>query len=341
MAPRFRATFQTTFFLSAVSAALIALAVAGAIFATTMRRQLDARIEQTLVAETRLAADLLSHGTPVATIPELDEEADRIGALIAARVTFIAPDGRVLGDSAETLDGVRAMENHGQRPEIVQARAEGLGRARRRSDTLRIDMLYAAVPVQHPAIGYVRVALPLTDVGHQLQAVLVATLAALGLALVGGVAIAWLFSARISRRVRLIAGIAERYTRGDLSPLPWMMTLPSITAAHMERDKKLTPEAMADVISYTRGEYATTLLKGRSDADAEKRMIQRVTEMTGLDPQFVKYSGARIDTEAYLREVHREEGKLGSVYDSNVTSFDPFPFAPEQRANDPILASIM
>jgi carboxypeptidase C (cathepsin A) len=70
-------------------------------------------------------------------------------------------------------------------------------------------------------------------------------------------------------------------------------------------------------------------------------MIQRVTEMTGLDPQFVKYSGGRIDIEAYLREVHREEGKLGSVYDSNVTSFDPFPFAPEQRANDPILASII
>jgi carboxypeptidase C (cathepsin A) len=127
----------------------------------------------------------------------------------------------------------------------------------------------------------------------------------------------------------------------DLSPLPWMMTLPSITAAHLEREKKLTPEAMADVIAYTRGEYAATLLKGHSDPDAEKKMIQRVTEMTGLDPAFVKYSGARIETGAYLREVHREEGKLGSVYDSNVTSFDPFPFAPEQRANDPILASII
>ncbi len=133
----------------------------------------------------------------------------------------------------------------------------------------------------------------------------------------------------------------DQSSNGDLSPLPWMMTLPSITAAHLEREKKLTPEAMADVIAYTRGEYAAALLKGRSDPDAEKRMIQRVTEMTGLDPQFVKYSGGRIETEAYLREVHREEGKLGSVYDSNVTSFDPFPFAPEQRANDPILASII
>jgi len=133
----------------------------------------------------------------------------------------------------------------------------------------------------------------------------------------------------------------DESSNGDLSPLPWMMTLPSITAAHLEREKKLTPEAMADVIAYTRGEYATTLLKGRSDPDAEKRMIQRVTEMTGLDPAFVKYSGARIETGAYLREVHREEGKLGSIYDSNVTSFDPFPFAPEQRANDPILESIV
>ncbi len=126
-----------------------------------------------------------------------------------------------------------------------------------------------------------------------------------------------------------------------MSPLPWMMTLPSITAAHLEREKKLTPEAMEDVIAYTEGEYAETLLKGHSDPEAEKKMITRVTEMTGLDPTFVKYSGGRIDTEAYLREVHREEGKLGSVYDSNVTSFDPFPFAPEQRANDPILASII
>jgi carboxypeptidase C (cathepsin A) len=128
---------------------------------------------------------------------------------------------------------------------------------------------------------------------------------------------------------------------GDLSPMPWMMTLPSIAAAHMERENKLTPQTMADVIAYTRGEYAAALLKGRSDPEATKKMIEHVTELTGLDPAFVKYSGGRLETGAYLREVFREEGKLGSVYDSNVTSFDPFPFAPEQRANDPILASMI
>ncbi len=127
----------------------------------------------------------------------------------------------------------------------------------------------------------------------------------------------------------------------DLSPVPWMMTLPSIAAARLERENKLTPEAMAEVIGYTLGEYASTLIKGHSDADAEKKMIDQVTQMTGLDPTFVKFSGGRLETGAYLREVHREEGKLSSVYDSNVTSFDPFPFSPQQRANDPILASII
>ncbi|MGC2214597.1 MAG: peptidase S10 [Silvibacterium sp.] len=130
-------------------------------------------------------------------------------------------------------------------------------------------------------------------------------------------------------------------TDGNLSPLPWMVTLPSITAAHLEREHQLTPQAMANVISYTFGEYATTLLKGNSDPAATQAMIKRVTEMTGLDPLFVKYAGGRLETGAYLREVYREQGKLGSVYDSNVTSFDPFPYAPNQEANDPILASII
>jgi carboxypeptidase C (cathepsin A) len=128
---------------------------------------------------------------------------------------------------------------------------------------------------------------------------------------------------------------------GDLSPVPWMMTLPSITAAHLERQHKLTSEAMAQVIAYTRGEYATDLLKGRSDPQALPRIVNRVTELTGLEEEFVRRAGGRLEIGAYLREVFREEGKIGSVYDSNVTSYDPFPFAPEQRTNDPMLESII
>jgi carboxypeptidase C (cathepsin A) len=120
-----------------------------------------------------------------------------------------------------------------------------------------------------------------------------------------------------------------------------MTTLPSIVAANLERQHKLTPEAMADVIAYTRGEYASTLMKGRSDPAATEAMIRKVTELTGLDPVFVRRSGGRLETQAYLREVYRSEGRLGSRYDSNVTAWDPFPQAPRQRTGDPILNAII
>ncbi len=131
------------------------------------------------------------------------------------------------------------------------------------------------------------------------------------------------------------------YQNRYVSPLPWMLTLPSITAANFERQGKLTPEAMRDVVEYTRGPYAHALMLGNSNPAARDAMIQKVTEMTGLDPVFVKHSGGRIDTRAYLREVHRSQDRIGSVYDSNVSAWDPFPWSPRQQSNDPILNAII
>ena len=128
---------------------------------------------------------------------------------------------------------------------------------------------------------------------------------------------------------------------GDLSPLPWMLTLPSISAANLERQGKLNDAAMKQIVDYTRGDYVTDLLRGRSDPAALERIVKRVTSLSGLDPTFVRRAGGRLETQAYLREVYRADGKLGSRYDSNVTEWDPFPFAPEQRTNDPLLDSII
>ncbi|MGH8124544.1 MAG: S10 family peptidase [Rhodanobacteraceae bacterium] len=126
-----------------------------------------------------------------------------------------------------------------------------------------------------------------------------------------------------------------------VSPMAWMTTLPSIAAAHLEREGKLDAANMAPIIAYTRGAYAEALMKGRSDPAAYAAMIKKVTELTGLDPAFVKHSGGRLETQAYLREVYRSKGKLGSRYDSNYTAWDPFPYAPYQRSGDPILNGII
>ncbi len=221
-------TFQTKLFSAATIAAAIALAVAGGLFATTTVRRTDERIEQTLAAETRLAAELLSRdggaglgAADAATlIAQYDPEADRIGALLDARVTFITREGLVVGDSAESPAGVAAMENHAQRPEVVEARERGLGTARRHSGTINVDMLYVAVPVTHPTIAFVRVALPLSNIRQQLQSTLFATLTALGIALVSALFIGWFVSSRLGHRVRAIAAVATRYRAGDLSPAP-------------------------------------------------------------------------------------------------------------------------
>jgi two-component system phosphate regulon sensor histidine kinase PhoR len=78
-------------------------------------------------------------------------------------------------------------------------------------------MLYVAVPAGHPTITIVRLALPLTEVQQQVAAVRHMTLVALGAALVGAMALAWLASALLGRRLRLIADTARRYASGDLS----------------------------------------------------------------------------------------------------------------------------
>ncbi|WP_232823644.1 S10 family peptidase [Dyella sp. C9] len=129
---------------------------------------------------------------------------------------------------------------------------------------------------------------------------------------------------------------------GDaLSPLPWMINLPSMTAAHLESQGRLTPAAMADVEGYVRTQFVTDFLAGRSDPGAISRMVQKVSAYTGLDPALVAKLDGRVDIDTYLREVHRNEKKIGSVYDSNVTAFDPFPGSAERQSGDPILDALL
>jgi carboxypeptidase C (cathepsin A) len=134
---------------------------------------------------------------------------------------------------------------------------------------------------------------------------------------------------------------ASRDDATALSPLPWMIDLPSMAAAHLERQGRLTPQAMAEVEAYTRGDFARDLLRGRSDAEATNRIVARVTELTGLDPSLVRQRGGRVDTGTFLREVHRSDGTIASIYDSNVTAFDPFPWSAQQQSNDPLLDTLI
>ncbi|WP_374570015.1 S10 family peptidase [Phenylobacterium sp.] len=128
----------------------------------------------------------------------------------------------------------------------------------------------------------------------------------------------------------------------DFSPMPWIVNLPSMAAAKLERDgKPLNAQTLAEVEDYARGEFAVDLMKGVSDPAAVARIVDHVTRYTGLDPALVKKMGGRVDPATFLRELYRDQGKLASVYDSNVTAWDPFPWSQPQRTGDPILDQII
>ena len=212
-------TFRTRLFLSSLAVAGATLIVATILVSWSIRHSVRERIERSLLIEARLAAELLSRQTAMSPA-ELDAEADALGALGSSRVTFIAPNGSVVGDSQLSSDALRSVENHADRPEVRAALAEGVGIATRYSDTIDTDMLYVAIPVRgRPVadISVVRLALPLTEVREQLAVVRRAALAALLSGIALALALTWITSALLARRMGAIAAAARRYAAGDLT----------------------------------------------------------------------------------------------------------------------------
>ena len=97
-----------------------------------------------------------------------DALAKRLGEQIGARITIINKDGVVLGDSEEDP---ATMDNHADRPEVIEALSQGTGSSIRYSATLGYSMIYVAVPITSNGgvVGVARVALSLAQIDKSLQ----------------------------------------------------------------------------------------------------------------------------------------------------------------------------
>lgn len=149
----------------------------------------------------------------------LQEQMEAIAAGTDIRVTIIDPKGAVLADSSESLEKLPAMENHAQRPEVAAALKNEPGMSIRYSMTLGTRMLYMATPILEntKVLGVVRTAMPVTRVDEILASVRqpVMLIAALGILIVLMTGI--LFSHQLTKRIRRITSVAERYAQGDWS----------------------------------------------------------------------------------------------------------------------------
>lgn len=153
--------------------AILFLAVLGSeIFLT---RAVRTSSINTLRNDLIIQASLISRGLPFPAGMPLDEHCRQLKEVTGARVTVIAPDGTVRGDSDTSS---ARMDNHAGRIEIRQADLLGTGMAVRRSDTLNADLLYVALKIGRggaPA-GFVRLSLPLTRVDASVRSLRVTVL---------------------------------------------------------------------------------------------------------------------------------------------------------------------
>jgi len=146
----------------------------------------------------------------------IQETCRRLSGMTNTRFTVIMPTGEVVGDSETDPE---AMDDHGNRPEIMDALDSGRGESKRYSFTLQQNMIYVAIPLKNhnEIVGVLRLSMPttaldraMTDVyNHIALGGLVVALLAAGISF-------WV-ARRISRQLEQMRRTAASFASGDLT----------------------------------------------------------------------------------------------------------------------------
>jgi len=171
-----------------------------------LRSQLEK--EAKIIAEASLPIFLVPDG-------DLDTLAKKLGKEIETRVTIIAVDGEVLGDSHEDPT---TMENHATRPEVIRALGGDVGVSTRYSTTLGEYMMYVAVPVTNEGaiVGIARVALPLAEVGSAVNRIILGIGLVMAVTSVVAMVGAALIARTTTRPIREMTKVSQRIAAGEL-----------------------------------------------------------------------------------------------------------------------------
>jgi len=171
-----------------------------------VKEVLISRIENELFSYAKLI-DLTSSGKASGHVKQIAEISD-------ARITLINARGRVFADSEKD---VRQLENHFNRPEVQEARLRGTGKSVRYSESLGIDMLYAAVAVRdgEGITNYIRMARPLHEVQSIIDKVYQYILLTMFIVAIIALGIALFFSYRLYEPINTMKQFTEKLRRGE------------------------------------------------------------------------------------------------------------------------------
>jgi len=186
-------------------------------FENRLRIQLQTEIS-TIEAILRESAQRRESRTSVISTLEL---ISRTGTM---RITIIDENGTVVYESWIADSLLSTLQNHSQRPEVIQARQRGVGFDTRVSTSTGDPLFYVAHRIDsttlqqayYPRLQFVRVAISLTDVNKQIREIrlniVVAGIAVLVLVTLAGVVI----SRRISQPIVEIGKIVREIKAGNL-----------------------------------------------------------------------------------------------------------------------------
>jgi len=202
---------------SFLATTLLALLAATAYSSYTLRTFYLDQLKEELRLVGDVAASQVVSVLQTGTAADVDALCKKLGRAGDGqmRLTVIASDGRVLGDSDENP---ALMEDHSNRAEIVDAIAQGLGRSIRFSPTLGRNMMYVAVPVGEagPMGIVVRTAIPVTETERALRRIYIAIVWAGAIVAVCAALLSLLISRRISAPITRMKRIAQLFAQGQL-----------------------------------------------------------------------------------------------------------------------------
>jgi len=138
---------------------------------------------------------------------------------IQSRLTVIDAQGKVLADSEKSLKETALLENHSHRKEVRAALDGAIGMDIRYSSTLKINMLYVALPIKEGVglFGVLRLALPLERVEDTLAVTRKIVTQGLFFALILAFFLASLILTQITKPINKMIQISKKYAQGDFS----------------------------------------------------------------------------------------------------------------------------
>ena len=206
--------------LTLVGFVAISMLAAGLYLGRALDRFAVASLEARLVTAGRLLHDearaLLARG---AGADVLEAFVRRAARPTESRVTVIAPDGAVVGDSEVARAELPRLENHRDRPEIRAALQGRVGRDLRTSASVHAPLLYVALPVREgdQVIGVIRLALPLSAVTSSYDQINRVMLAGGLVALAVAFGIGIFVAGRVTRPVVEMQAIARQMSEGQFA----------------------------------------------------------------------------------------------------------------------------